>query len=219
MLSPIQAQSGPIDLNAFAAAPVKVEPYKYMIVPNFIPEPSRAEIEAAFPRISRAGSYPLASVRGGKAFDALIASLQAPALRRLVEEKFSIDLTGRPTMITVRGKSRPKDGSIHTDSETKLITVLIYLNAAWDQPGGRLRLLRSRDNIEDYVAEIPPVGGTLLAFQRSDRSFHGHLPCEGVRRSVQLNWVRDAGVVAGEARRHGISAFIKRLLPAQSVPD
>jgi hypothetical protein len=39
------------------------------------------------------------------------------------ELKFSIDLTGRPTMITVRGRcSKEKDGKIHTDSKTKIIT-------------------------------------------------------------------------------------------------
>ncbi len=208
-----------IDLGAFAAAPVKQEPFKYMIVPNFIPSAALDELNASFPKISKPGSFPLASLKGGKAFNVLIDKLEEPELRRLVEEKFSIDLTGRPTLITVRGASRLKDGSIHTDSETKLITVLIYLNKSWEQPGGRLRLLRSKDNIDDFVAEIPPVDGTLLAFQRSANSFHGHLPCEGIRRSVQLNWVRDASVVAGQARRHGLSAFIKRLMPAQSIPD
>ncbi len=208
-----------IDLGAFAATEVKQEPFKYMIVPNFIPADAVEALNESFPKISKAGSFPLNSLKGGKVFNQLIDRLEQPDLRRLVEEKFSLDLTGRPTLITVRGASRLKDGSIHTDSETKLITVLIYLNKSWDQEGGRLRLLRSKDNIDDYVAEIQPVNGTLLAFQRSNNSFHGHLPCEGIRRSIQLNWVRDASVVAGQARRHGLSAFVKRLMPAQSIPD
>ena len=208
-----------IDLSAFADAPLKTEPYKYVIAPHFVPDAALEELNRAFPKITRAGSFPLGSLRGGKAFNQLIDEIEAPEFRRLMEEKFSIDLTGRPTMITVRGASQKKDGKIHTDSETKLITVLIYLNREWKQEGGRLRLLRSKDNLDDYVAEIPPVDGTLLAFERGPRSFHGHLPCEGIRRSVQLNWVRDASVVAGQARRHGVSAFFKRLMPAQHVPD
>ena len=160
-----------------------------------------------------------AQERHGKAFRELIDVLEQAPLRRLMEEKFSIDLTGRPTLITVRGASRLKDGKIHTDSETKLLTVLIYLNKEWTQPGGRLRMLRSRDNIEDYVAEVPPTHGTLLAFERSPNAWHGHLPCEGIRRSVQLNWVRDASVVAGQARRHGLSAFFKTLMPLKHIPD
>ena len=104
-------------------------------------------------------------------------------------------------------------------AKQKLITVLIYLNREWTQPGGRLRLLRSKDSVEDYVAEIPPVDGTLLAFERSSKSFHGHLPCEGIRRSVQLNWVKDDSVVANQYRRHGLAAWFKRRLPAKHVPD
>ena len=69
-----------------------------------------------------------------------------------------------------------KDGSIHTDSKTKIITVLLYLNEAWDAAGGRLRLLRSGTDLENYVAELPPSNGTLLIFRRSDNSWHGHKP-------------------------------------------
>ena len=207
-----------IDLTAFSHAALKHEPYKYVIAPNFVPVDALMQIERDFPRITSAGSFPLASVKGGKAFEQLIEAIEAPEMRRAIEEKFSIDLTGRPTMITVRGRSRPRDGQIHTDSESKLITVLIYLNREWTQPGGRLRLLRDKTNLEDYAAEVEPTGGTLLAFERSARSFHGHLPCEGVRRSVQLNWVRDQSVVAHQYRRHGVSAIFKRLWP-KHVPD
>ena len=45
-------------------------------------------------------------------------------------------------MVTARGVSAARDGQIHTDSRTKLITVLIYMNNAWEAKTGRLRLLR-----------------------------------------------------------------------------
>ena len=35
-------------------------------------------------------------------------------------------------MITVRGRCAAKDGRIHTDTPTKLITVLIYFNDQWE---------------------------------------------------------------------------------------
>ena len=45
-------------------------------------------------------------------------------------------------MFTARGWRRPKDGKAHTDSKSKIITVLLYLNPApWTPSGGRLRLL------------------------------------------------------------------------------
>ena len=96
-------------------------------------------------------------------------------------------------MYTVRGFVREKDGSIHTDSTTKIITVLLYMNERWQEDAGRLRLLRGPDDLEDYVAEVPPYGGTLLVFRRADNSWHGHKPISGPRRAVQLNWVTIAG--------------------------
>ena len=139
-------------------------------------------------------------------------TIQSPAeFRAAFEEKFEIDLTDRPTMITVRGRCWEKDGSIHTDSVTKLITVLIYMNSSWEDSGGQLRLLRSGEDLEDYVAEVPPEEGTLIAFRRSDHSWHGHKPFVGPRRVIQLNWVTSQGVLRYETRRHRYSAFLKRL--------
>ena len=66
------------------------------------------------------------------------------------------------------------DGNIHTDHKSKVITVLVYFNTDWDEQAGQLRLLRSRTDIEDYAAEVPPAGGTLLAFRRTRNSWHGH---------------------------------------------
>ncbi len=114
-------------------------------------------------------------------------------------------------MFTVRGMCRISDGKIHTDSETKLITVLLYMNPRWGKDGGRLRLLRSATNIDDAAAEVPPTVGTLLIFKRSDRSFHGHLPYEGIRKVIQMNWVVDQKTVDREQKRHRWSAAIKRL--------
>src|SRR5579859_7380463 len=69
------------------------------------------------------------------------------------------DLAGRPTTTTVRGQCSPKDGKIHTDSLSKIITVLLYMNPGWEQAGGRLRLLRSGNDLEDMIAEVPPLEG------------------------------------------------------------
>jgi SM-20-related protein len=111
----------------------------------------------------------------------------------------------------VRGFLQKKDGSIHTDSKTKIITVLLYLNEAWDNAGGRLRLLRNGTDLEDYVAEVPPTTGSLLIFRRSDHSWHGHKPYEGARRAIQFNWVTSNDVVKKEQARHRLSTRLKRL--------
>jgi SM-20-related protein len=103
----------------------------------------------------------------------------------------------------------PVDGRIHTGSQTKLVTALIYLNTGWAAPGGRLRLLRGPDDINDMIAEVPPHAGTLPAFRRAANSWHGHMPYEGVRRAIMLNWMVDAATARRELRRHALSASFK----------
>ena len=76
---------------------------------------------------------------------------------------------------------------------------------------GRLRLLRDGENIENVIAEVPPNGGTLVAFRRTDNSWHGHLPFEGPRRYVMFNWVRSGAALSRNLTRHRISAKLKQL--------
>jgi SM-20-related protein len=199
-----------LDLSTFAGTPRVDDPFPYLIVPGFVLPAGRAAIAADFPEISDAGSFPVDGLRFGLGFGAFLAELEGPEFRAAVERKFEIDLAGRPTMVTVRGRARARDGRIHNDSRSKLITVLVYMNEAWEGEGGRLRLLRSPDNLGDVVAEVPPQAGTLLAFRVTDKSWHGHLPAEGPRRVVQLNWVESAAVVRRERARHGLSARVKR---------
>lgn len=88
--------------------------------------------------------------------------------------------------------------------------MLIYLNDPWEAQGGRLRLLRSPADIEDYVVEVPPEGGLAVAFRRSERSYHGHKPFYGPRRVLQLNWVTSRAQVFWDLARHRFSAWLKR---------
>ena len=202
-----------IDLERFAATPLGREPFPHILVPGFVPEGARDALAAAYPKIDRPGSFPAADLRFGAAFADFLAEIEGPAMRAAFAEKFALDLAGRPTMVTVRGRAQPKDGSIHTDTASKLITVLIYMNESWEAPGGRLRLLRSPDNLEDMIMEVPPAAGTLLAFRVTKNSWHGHAPASGPRRVVQLNWVESEKIVRRERLRHGVSARVKRLLP------
>jgi SM-20-related protein len=200
-----------IDLSVFNRSPLTEDPFPYLIVPGFLAAEGRAAVAADYPQIDQPGSFPLADLAYGPAFRDFIRELESEPVRIAFAEKFSIPLAGRPTMVTVRGQARASDGRIHSDSATKLITVLVYMNEAWEAPGGRLRLLRRPDDIDSMVAEVPPAAGTLLAFRVTPHSWHGHKPAEGARRVVQLNWVASRGVVRRERLRHGLSARLKRL--------
>jgi SM-20-related protein len=183
------------------------------VVENFVRRDGLAPAVADFPEIRGHGSFPVACVKYGRGFASLVAELTGPALRVAIEEKFGLDLSRRPTLLTVRGRSDGRDGRIHTDSASKIVTLLLYLNPGWDCTEGRLRLLRGPDDIEDYAREVMPLAGTMLAFRRGERSFHGHRPHVGERRMVQLNWVTEWAVVRRELNRHRWSARLKALNP------
>ncbi len=155
----------PIDVDAVRAAALEREPFPYLMVPGFVRSEAIADIEADFPAVEHPGSFPLPTLSYGPAFARFMDAIRGPEFTRAVADKFGIDLSRRPTMITVRGQSSARDGQIHTDSVTKLITVLIYMNGKWESPVGRLRLLRSKDNLNDVIAEVPPDEGTLLVFR------------------------------------------------------
>jgi hypothetical protein len=180
-------------------------------VPGFLKADGLAGIHADYPQVDRPGSFPLSEVTYGPAFAALIEELRGDAVRTAFERKFAVDLTNRPTMFTVRGRSSERDGQIHTDSVTKILTILIYMNPKWEESGGRLRLLRSGKDIEDVLVEVPPDEGTLICFRRSDNSWHGHKPFVGPRRVIQMNWVTSQRVLRYESNRHRLSAAIKRI--------
>jgi SM-20-related protein len=154
----------------------------------------------------------------GPAFQTLLDELEGDEFREAFEEKFSLDLADRPTVTTVRGHCDARDGKIHTDSKSKIITVLIYMNESWERPGGRLRLLRSATDLNAIITEVPPVAGTLLAFRRSDNSWHGHEPFAGERRVIQFNWLTSEGNRQIAMLRHHTSAAFKRVLQTLRPP-
>ncbi|HTI00067.1 MAG TPA: 2OG-Fe(II) oxygenase [Acidisoma sp.] len=203
-----------LDYQALDETPVSSDPYTHVIVENFVrPEPL-ASVVAELPKLSKGGSFPIDSLKFGPHAKALMTELEGPRFRDAVARKFGLDLIGAPTMVTLRGASREKDGRIHCDSTTKRVTILLYLNPeteAWARREGCLRLLRGPDDIEDYVVEVPPVNGTLLIFPNGPTTWHGHKQFVGARYVIQLNYMTTDATARSEMRRHKVSAFIKRL--------
>ena len=202
-----------LDLDRLRAAPLARDPFDFVVVEEFLRRDALASLLADFPEIRGHGSYPVERLSYGPGFALLVAALTGAELRCAIEEKFDIDLGDRPTLLTLRGRSDGKDGRIHTDSASKIITLLLYMNPVWEHAEGRLRLLRGPGDLDDYVVEVAPLAGTMLAFRRSERSFHGHHRHVGERRSLQLNWVTDRSVVRRELGRHRWSARLKAWRP------
>ena len=203
-----------LDIEKLRTTPLQHEPYEYLIVPGFLKPEALDAAVSDYPDISSGGSYPLDTLAVSAPLQAVIDELDGPEFEAAIAEKFDIDLADRPKMYSLRGRCRATDGKIHTDSKDKIITVLLYMNKDWSPEGGRLRVLRSGTDLEDYAAEVPPDQGTLLVFKRSDSSWHGHGPFDGIRRSIQMNWMTTEGRRGFHRLRHKISARLKKLAVA-----
>jgi hypothetical protein len=202
-----------INLDAIRKTDVAQEPFQFFSTPGVLSAVDLAAIRADFPDIREPGIFPLSELTYGPAFARLIDDITSADFEDIIGDHFGIDLSNKPLMITVRGQAQEKDGRIHTDSKLKLVTCLLYLNDLWDESGGRLRLLREPGNIEDFVAEISPSGGTLVSFLRSENSWHGHKPHVGERRYVMFNWMTSQMALDREYGRHRFSAKLKQLNP------
>jgi SM-20-related protein len=208
------ALSEVVDYRALAETAVASDPFDHIVVREFVPPHALRDIVRDLPPMASGGSFPPNSVKLGPAAAALVDELEGPAFRDAIARKFDLDLTDAPVMLTLRGRTREKDGRIHTDSVAKRVTVLLYLNPQtddWARQDGCLRLLRSASDLEDYAVEVPPVEGTLLVFPNGPTTFHGHKTFVGQRYAIQLNYMANDDKARSEMRRHKVSAFVKRL--------
>ncbi len=206
-----------LDFAALRATPVARDPFEHVVVANFVPSAALGAVVRDLPPIGKGGSFPPELVRLGPAARDLVQALEGPELRAAIAEKFGLDLSDAPTMLTLRGWTREKDGRIHCDSTAKRVTVLLYLNPegeSWREHQGCLRLVRGPDDIEDFAVEVPPVNGTLLVFPNGPTTWHGHKQFVGQRYSIQLNYMTTDQSARSELRRHRLSAVVKRLTSA-----
>lgn len=201
-----------LNLEQLRHAPVAHDPFPYMTASGLLSPGDLMRIGKDFPAITQPGIFSLSDLNCKGAFADLVEEIRSSALESIIEQQFGVDLSDKPLMITVRGCCQKKDGRIHTDSKDKIITCLLYLNdPVWPAYGGRLRLLRDGKDINSTIAEVSPEGGNLIAFKRTDCSWHGHEPFEGQRRYIMFNWVQSDAVLAKNLGRHKLSAIFKRM--------
>jgi len=202
-----------IDFGAIAKAEVAQERFKFFVAENVLSEVDLTAIRADFPDIKKPGIFPLSELTYGPVFARLIDDIQSQEFEDVMAQKYDVVLSDKPQMITVRGRVQKKDGRIHTDTKTKFVTCLLYLNEIWEEGAARLHMLRRSNDLDDYLAEVQPNGGTFASFLRSDASWHGHEPFVGERRYVMINWMTSHLALEREIGRHRVSAKIKQLNP------
>ena len=178
------------DLAALDAAQLQRDPFDFLVVPGFLSAAVLEDVNRDYPHIEDPGNYAPENLTFGPAFQQVIDGLADSQFLGRMSDKFGVDLMDSASTITIRKYCEQSDGNIHTDHWSKIVTMLIYFNSEWSHETGQLRMLRSSSDIEDYAAEVKPLGGTLLAFRRTANSFHGHKRFVGERRMLQLSWIR-----------------------------
>ncbi len=189
-------------------------PFAYLIATGTVDEDARIALRDGFPASKQAGFIPHEPAHCGDELNRLIAEITAPAFAETLGDRLGVAGMSRfPVLVTICTRLNKRHGTIHTDSRSKIASALLYLNDAW-VPGsaGSLRLLANDSDIESLLTpEIPPLYGTLVAFRRSDTSFHGHLPFEGERRVIQFAWLADRDAFERKTRRGHMQRLFKRV--------
>jgi hypothetical protein len=198
-----------IDIANLDVAKAETDPFPFLVVEKFLDPSGIDGLVRDFPAISEPRNHSLAGLEYGPSFAQLLDELARPEWIRMLGEKLGVpELAELSCDISLRAHCEASDGNIHPDHRSKVVTALIYLNQEWSAPGGRLRFLRSRTDLEDYAAEVPPIAGTMLAFRRTPKSFHGHHSFVGPRRVIQMSWLRPSPIFRAW---HGLARYATHL--------
>ena len=205
-----------LDKNQLNLAKVDDNFFPYFHVENALSHfLNSSDLVKDFPDIDSGGSFPSDNLKEGD-IKKLVEELEGDEFKAILENKLGVDLKDAEVITTLRGFSRLKDGKIHTDSQSKIVTVLLYLNKNWDNEIGNLRLLKKNNDLENYIQEISSEYGNLVAFKVTDNCWHGFMPFEGKRLSIQLNYVYPDALKT-HSLRHTISSFFKKLSPGKKI--
>jgi hypothetical protein len=199
-----------LNADAVRSAPLSHEPYNYFLGSGVLKEDAIVDLRRDFPNIIKPGYLTVDEVDLKGCFKTLVEEIESEEFSEVLSQKFGKDLHPFPRLTTIRKLSQAKDGRIHTDGPSKVMTLLIYMNDAWQaDPSGRLRVLYDGQNFEPYATEVPPTMGTVFAFLRADHSWHGHQSFTGERRVVQSAWITDAKELERKKKRNSTAQFFK----------
>jgi hypothetical protein len=151
------------------------------------------QIREDFPAIEKPGVFPPDALQYGPGFASLLSEIQSPEIAEAVGEKLGVDLKGLPVTITVRGKAQSKDGRMGRER----------------RPAPAAPQRRRSGGL---ITEIPPNGGTFVAFKVSHNSRQGHKPFVGERRYGMVNSLCSEVAHARQLGRQKLSAKVKRLV-------
>lgn len=190
-------------------------PVALLVARHVLADDARATLYRDFPRYEEAGFFDHDPARCGSSINALVAEIRSHAFAERIGAALDIpDLATKPMLVHLSFLQNRRHGTIHTDSRATLATVLFYFSSDWQHgSSGCLRFLRSGRNIDaTLLPEIKPLYGTMVAFKRSDQSYHGYLPYEGERPVIKAAWLVSEAELARKTQRNRSTHHLKRLL-------
>ncbi|HTD29800.1 MAG TPA: 2OG-Fe(II) oxygenase [Xanthomonadaceae bacterium] len=204
-------------LPRLAAPGVRLQhqPFSFLIAADMLRTEALIELQRDFPHYPEAGFFPHKVEDCGPSVNRLIAEITAPEFADALGERLGVrEMSKLPALVTLCSRLNRRHGTIHTDSRSKVVTALFYLNTDWPHGSpGCLRFLQRIDDIDALVVpELLPVYGNLAAFKRADNSFHGHLPHEGERMVVQIAWLTSHDELLRKQKRGRVTHWLKKLL-------
>ncbi|MEM9704862.1 MAG: 2OG-Fe(II) oxygenase [Pseudomonadota bacterium] len=202
-----------LNFKSIEDADVHTQPFRFLQAAGAVTQDQAADVRKDYPGINRPGFFPLASLDARGAFAELIEDLQSDRLAAVLGQHLDLDLVSKPRMITVRKLSQKSDGRIHNDSQSKICTMLIYLNEKWSSSEGAVRALNGDADMDDFALEVAPTAGNVFAFARSDNSWHGHPPFAGDRYVVQTTYLVSDEALRRKEKTGGWQQILKNVNP------
>jgi hypothetical protein len=161
-----------------------------------------------FPDLRKSGFHTADAFAAQGAFADLPAELSGPEVAAAMTAKLGIDFGPLPRLITVRKVSAAHEGSVHTDSASKVATLLLYLHPGWwASPEGRIRVLRRGGSLEtrwprsarrratSSPSSAPTVPGTATPPSWASGGW-----CRSPGCATRPSWSASAGATASPSR-------------------
>lgn len=181
--------------------------FPYLKIDNFLNKNIIRNILINFPKLKINGSIHISNLNLDIHHKKLINELKSDEFKKIISNKFNINLNDSYCFITYRFASSKNDGKIHVDSKDKIMTILLYLNS--DSNISNLRLLKDNSNINNYFDEIPSSVNSGIIFKVTDNCWHGYVPYIGQRFLIQINFIDGYYNYKKYIIRHSLSYFIK----------
>jgi hypothetical protein len=183
-----------LDLQRIAAQKMETTPYQWVFVDRLFSTTDAARLAASFPEdkfkkvagddgeksfeyqsrsLVHMGAASPSDIEGlSPAWRELAADLLSPEYRSALKRISGLELTSKPLEVNVIRYGPGAFLGPHVDIKAKVMTHVLYFNAAWNaQHGGAINILRSADPA-DVVARIPPMVGGSVLLVRSRKSWH-----------------------------------------------